>query len=135
MDDFKAHLLHQGNSPVTVNINLRAIRALVNWTASNGFVQAFPIRMMKEPKTLPRILSLADMHRLIDTARRSDSTSARDVAILWVLIDLGLRPGELVILQLQDLDFQGNSLRTEGKTGERLLVRYSLRKDATSTFS
>jgi integrase/recombinase XerD len=39
-----------------------------------------------------------------------------------VLIDLGLRPGELVNLQLQDLDFEGNSLRTEGKTGERLLV-------------
>jgi hypothetical protein len=30
VDDFKAHILQQGNSPVTVNIHLRAIRALVN---------------------------------------------------------------------------------------------------------
>jgi site-specific recombinase XerD len=83
VDDFKAHLLQWGNSPVTVNINLWAIRALVNWAASNGFIRPFPIRMMKEPRTLPKILSLAEVQRLIDMARRSDSTSARGVAILW----------------------------------------------------
>ena len=122
VDDFKAHLLQQGNSPVTVNIYLRAVRAMVNWAASNGLIQIFPIRMMREPRTLPRILSLADVQRVIDVARRGTLTRARDVAILWVLIDLGLRPGELVNLQLQDLDFAGNCLRAEGKTGERLLI-------------
>jgi len=48
-------------------------------------------------------------------------TEARDVAIFLLLLDCGLRPGEIVNICLQDINWVENRIMVDGKTGQRIV--------------
>jgi len=69
--------------------------------------------------TLPKSLPPADVERLLATCPHDTATDRRDRAILLLLARLGLRGGEVVALELDDLDWRAGTVRIRAKKGLR----------------
>jgi len=65
--------------------------------------------------TVPKYLSPEEVGRVIAACDRRTSTGRRDYAILLLLARLGLRAGEVVALQLDDLDWRAGEIIVRGK--------------------
>jgi integrase/recombinase XerD len=68
---------------------------------------------------IPRGIGPDQVRRVLENVDRSTATGRRDYAILLLLARLGLRAGEIVFLELQDVDWQAGSLAVRGKGGRR----------------
>jgi integrase/recombinase XerD len=69
--------------------------------------------------SIPRAIPAEAVHRLLASINRRTATGRRDYAILLVLARLGLRAGEVVRLELEDIDWNAGSLSVEGKGDQR----------------
>jgi site-specific recombinase XerD len=68
--------------------------------------------------TLPRALPPAQVHQVLEDARkRGSAVGHRDYAILLLLARLGLRGGEVCHLLLEDLDWEKSRIAIRGKGG------------------
>ena len=65
--------------------------------------------------TVPRYLVAEEIDRLLDACDQSTSTGRRDYAILVLLARLGLRAGEVVSLELDDIDWRVGEIVVRGK--------------------
>jgi site-specific recombinase XerD len=65
--------------------------------------------------SLPRAISSTDVARLLGSCDRRRTTGRRDYAILLLLARLGLRGGEVVAMELGDVDWRGGELTVRGK--------------------
>lgn len=65
--------------------------------------------------TLPRYLSDAQLALLLASLDASTRCGRRDRAIVLCLASLGLRPGELANLRLEDIDWRGGSVLLRGR--------------------
>ena len=66
-------------------------------------------------RKLPQTLSVEDLKRLLNQPDQREALGRRDQAMLELLYATGLRVSELVSLQTQQIDFQGNYLTVKGK--------------------
>jgi site-specific recombinase XerD len=69
--------------------------------------------------TLPRSLTPEHVERLLSAGDRQTPTGRRDYAILLLLARLGLRAGEVVALELDDLHWRTGEITVRGKKGLR----------------
>src|SRR5271157_4333706 len=115
---YTKRLIEKGLQSTTINRRLAALRSLsqmarmlgmIPWTlqVKNRRVEAY--RDTKGPgiDNFKKILSL--------TEDRGDKKGIRDTAILRLLFDLGLRRGEVVGLNLEDLDLERKTIQVMGK--------------------
>lgn len=65
--------------------------------------------------SLPRYLPESDVERILASSDVASAVGLRDRAILLLLARLGLRAGDIVQLQLQDLDWRAAWIRVCGK--------------------
>jgi site-specific recombinase XerD len=68
--------------------------------------------------TLPRFLPTADVERVLNCCDRKSSVGRRNYAILLLLARLGLRAGEVVGLNLDDIDWSSGKILIRGKGGK-----------------
>lgn len=69
--------------------------------------------------SIPRAIPADAVRRLLASVNRRTATGCRDYAILLLLARLGLRAGEVVRLELEDIDWNAGSLSVMGKGGQR----------------
>jgi integrase/recombinase XerD len=69
--------------------------------------------------TPPSFLSADEMEQVLTAADRSTATGQRDYAILLLLARLGLRAGEIALLELDDIRWRAGELIVRGK-GQRV---------------
>jgi len=65
--------------------------------------------------TVPKYLVAEEVHRVLGGCDRQTSSGRRNYAILLLLARLGLRAGEVVSLQLQDIDWRAGEILIRGK--------------------
>jgi integrase/recombinase XerC len=115
---YSAWLSGQGYAPATVARRLASLRSFFRYLRRNGVVSSDPsasLRNPKQPRRLPRLLSINEVIRLLDAIPGDDPPSVRDRAMLETLYGGGLRVSELVGLNLDDLDFDQDLVRVRGK--------------------
>ena len=119
---FQVHLLHKGTSWSQFNQTVCALRFLYRVTL--GRPEELPlIPYCKRPKTIPAVLSVEEVSRLIQAA-----APGRDRVLLQIAYGCGLRLGELLCLQVGDIDSARMVLHVrQGKGGKDRLVPLSLR--------
>ena len=69
--------------------------------------------------SLPRAISSTDVARLLGSCDRRRAIGRRDYAILLLLARLGLRGGEVVAMELGDIDWRAGELMVRGKGRRR----------------
>ena len=69
--------------------------------------------------SIPRAIPADAVRQLLASINRHTAMGRRDYAILLLLARLGLRAGEVVRLEVEDIDWNAGSLRVQGKGGQR----------------
>lgn len=85
------------------------------------------VKEVKAPKgsTVPsgRALPLSQMNTLLDACRETTGpTSARDLAMLSILMVCGVRRSELVSINIEDLDKDDQSIKITGKGNKQRMI-------------
>ncbi|MGI9952005.1 tyrosine recombinase XerC [Moorellaceae bacterium AZ2] len=96
---------------------LVALRVFYRYLLREGLVDRNPVDTIKaprQPKRLPRYVTYHDLLRLLEIPVHTP-LGLRDRAILETLYASGVRVGELVNLDLDDLDLKSGHLRVMGK--------------------
>ena len=106
-----------------------AIRSFFGFLFENGAIAQDPTESMGSPRvgrSLPKCLSKEEVARLLAIAERAVGNEARrDATILELLYATGLRVGELVSLNVSDIDQQESYIRCWGKgSKERIVYLY-----------
>jgi integrase/recombinase XerD len=115
----------QDRAPSSVARALVAVRALYRFLAEEGQLATDPaaeVEVPRVPRGLPKPLSEAEVVVLLGAVVGDGAVARRDRAILEVLYGTGLRIGELVGLNLGDLDLGGGLLRAFGKGAKERIV-------------
>lgn len=132
--------LHRRRSPATMGRKLASVRCFFRWLVREGVRSDDPtagLPMPKLEKRLPRPLSIDDCEQLItkderasnqsapeggDRARRHAWMKLRDRALVELLYGTGIRIGELVALDVRDLELRAQEIRVMGKGGKERVV-------------
>jgi site-specific recombinase XerD len=67
--------------------------------------------------SLPRAISAEQVSRLLASCDRRRGSGRRDYAIVLLLVRLGLRGGEVVAMELDDVDWRAGEFTVRGKGG------------------
>jgi site-specific recombinase XerD len=122
---FAARLSEQGISKAGVARKLAAIRTFYGALVRNGAVAANPGDLVASPKRdrkLPRVLGREEMQTLLDGIPAGTPLEMRDRAMLELAYSCGLRAEEVINLNVDAPDFDGERLRVEGKGAKTRLV-------------
>ena len=108
-------------APATVARIVGSIRSLLRFLHTRGLVTGTELATIKGSRRArqgpPRkALTLPQLRALLALLRRSqDPTMLRDLAILRLLAQVGLRRGDVAGLQLQDLDARAGKLTVQDR--------------------
>jgi integrase/recombinase XerC len=122
---FAGHLSSRGASAATIARKLAAIRALYAALLRADVVEANPAELVATPKRgskLPRVLSREEMAAVLDRIPARTPLELRDRAMLELTYSCGLRAEEVISLDADSPDFEGERLRVEGKGGKTRFV-------------
>jgi integrase/recombinase XerC len=110
-----------------------AARSFTAWATRTGRVQVDPalrLQAPKRPRYLPTVLRADQAARLLDLAAvradDADPVHLRDLAALELLYGTGIRVGELVGLDVDDVDLQRRTLRVLGKGSRERVVPFGV---------
>ena len=87
---------------------LMRLKALLNWLSKQGIIEYSPSESIILPKmvvTLPKVLSVAEMERLLASVDVHSPYGVRDKAILETLYSTGIRSIEAANLTPDNIDF------------------------------
>jgi integrase/recombinase XerC len=112
-------LYERGLSRASAARALAAIRSWFKWLARTGRIEknaASLVATPRLPKHLPRVPSIEQMNRVVDTVG-DDAASwpARERAILELLYGCGIRNAELTGLNLADIHWANEAILVRGK--------------------
>ncbi len=104
--------------------NVVALRQLYRYLEKEEIIDESPlpqILLPAEARKLPHILNRDEVEKLLNQPNPLVSSGMRDQAMLELLYATGLRVSELVSLQTQQINFDGDYLTVRGK-GEKVRI-------------
>ena len=111
---------------ITTARKVASIKSFFGFLSENSIITEDPTESLGSPRvgrTLPKFLPKEDVTLLLDTAYKSGSNEGqRDAVIMELLYATGLRVGELVSLDLQDVDLSESYIRCMGKGSKERIV-------------
>lgn len=127
---FVSDLMDKGLSAATVNQKLSALKSYFNYLLKNGHVTTTPLLNVKGPKLpkrLPVFLDESQTKRLFDAVEAGDDFEAlRDLLIVDILYQTGMRRAELLALREEDVDVFGLQLKVLGKRNKERIIPFDL---------
>ncbi|MGH3471955.1 MAG: tyrosine recombinase XerC [Nocardioidaceae bacterium] len=128
----------RGRSRNTLGRRATAARVFTAWAHRAALTTSDPGALLASPKshrTLPPVLSTGDVRALLDVVadRVTDggALALRDLAIIELLYATGIRVGELVGIDLDDLDRDRRLVRVFGKGRKERTVPYGTPAERT----
>ena len=117
---FLGELYTRGLSKPSVARALAAIRSWFKWLARRGLVEQSPAALVatpKLPKHLPRVPTIEEMNRVVESADDQESAAwpERDRVIFEMLYGCGIRNAELVGIDLRDIHWANDAILVRGK--------------------
>jgi len=122
---FLAHLQNKTYSNKSIGRKLATIRSFFKFLVREGYQKTNPTLVISTPKTdkkLPEFLTVENMIKLIEKPDENDVLGIRDRAIFETLYSTGIRVGELIHLNIHDIDFGGGTIKVKGKGNKQRIV-------------
>ncbi len=123
--EFVYHLKDVGLSPASIRRNISAIRTYFRFLMADGVVTRDPSERLETPKrwrTLPEVLTVAEIERLLASPTLDDPFAFRDRAMLELAYGAGLRVSEWISLGTRDVLLEDKLVRVFGKGSKERLV-------------
>jgi integrase/recombinase XerD len=128
-------LMDGGNSPATARARQLGVRRFTSWLAEEGELAADPFLGIKAPKLDTKVvepLTDDELRALLKACIPPQGATPaqalryrRDEALLRLMLETGARAGEVVALELADLDLPGGSaIIRKGKGGKGRVVPF-----------
>lgn len=125
---YRQHMVAAGRRPATVNRRLDALRRLCRWAKGTGVLAADaardvrPMRMVRNQQ--PVGLTDIEVHALLRAAGASShGLAARNYAIVQLMLQAGLRVGEVAALRVTDVVMSDRSGSVRIRHGKGLKAR------------
>ena len=125
--EWMASLHAAGKKKASIARKLASLRTLFQFLIREGKLESNPAKMVATPKIerkLPNHLSMEDAVRFIETPDANTDLGRRDRAILEFLYATGIRVGELVSIDLTDIDLRERMVRVLGKRRKERIVPF-----------
>jgi integrase/recombinase XerD len=123
--DFVYHLKDLGLSPASIRRNISAVRTYFRFLLSDGLVVRDPSERLETPKrwrTLPEVLTVAEIEKLLASPTIDEPLVFRDRAMLELAYGAGLRVSEWITLGVRDVMLDEALVRVFGKGSKERLV-------------
>ena len=125
---YRQHMIAAGRRPATVNRRLDALRRLCRWARGTGALAADAARDVRPVHTTrnqqPVGLSDIEVHALLRAAGASShGLAARNYAMVQLMLQVGLRVGEVAALRVADIVLSDRSGSVRIRHGKGLKAR------------
>jgi len=119
---------HSKLSPFTVRKVVKVLRGFGTWLDRQGYANPFSeLEIPKVPKYTLDVLTNAEIERLLAEVNPATSAGGRLFAIVLLMLDSGLRIGEVASARLPDLDLTRRQLKVMGKGRKERFVPFGQR--------
>ncbi len=132
--EFMAELYTRGKRKSSIARKLAALRSFFKFLCRERILEINPASLVSSPrmeKKLPRFLEVDQLIRFIEMPDTSTLLGKRDRAILELLYATGMRAGELVRLQVSDLDLKNRMALVRGKGRKERMVPFGHKASET----
>ena len=123
--DFVYHMKDIGLSPSSIRRCVSAVRSFFKFLLLEGLIDKNPSERLETPKrwrSLPDVLSVAEISRLLSAVSLDEPLVFRDRALLELAYGAGLRVSEWIGLATQDVLAEDGVVRVFGKGAKERLV-------------
>ncbi|MFA5748264.1 MAG: site-specific tyrosine recombinase/integron integrase [Candidatus Absconditabacterales bacterium] len=110
--DFILYLQFKNRAPKTLNIYKESIKFFVKEILKKDII--IDIRLSKEPRKLPIVLSHDEILKIIDSL-----SNKKHKIMVSLAYSAGLRVSELINLKVKDIDIQSLSIHIKGAKGQK----------------
>jgi integrase/recombinase XerC len=131
----RAYLAHLGRRKMarsSIARHLSAMRSFFKYLMREGLAEVNPARGVATPKRekyLPAVIQTSDVASLLEQADVSTPLGIRDRAWLELLYASGLRIGELVGIDLDDIELRGRLVKVRGKGSKERIVPFGTKAE------
>lgn len=123
--EFVYHLKDLGLAPASIRRNVSAVRTYFRFLLADGHVVRDPSERLETPKrwrSLPDVLTVDEVSRLLAAPTLDDPLTFRDRALLELGYGAGLRVSEWITLSVRDVQLEDGLVRVFGKGSKERLV-------------
>jgi integrase/recombinase XerC len=121
-------LVDKGNMATTVNTGLSAVKSFYRFALLRHLTDKDPAHTVTGPKKrkpLPQFVRENDMDKLLDEEEWDNSiNNVRARTIIILLYEAGLRRGELIGLNVNDIDLEAMQLKVTGKRNKQRIIPF-----------
>ncbi len=124
---YVSSLRRNGLSARSIARHVVTVRRFYRFLETEGVVGESPVlsfHLAASGRKLPQTLSADDVRKLLAQPNLKEPLGVRDQAMLELLYATGLRVSELILLQMQQVNFQGNFLTVKGKGSKMRAVPF-----------
>lgn len=123
--EFVYQLKDLGLAPASIRRNVSAVRSYFRFLMGDGHVVRDPSERLDTPqrwRTLPEVLTVDEIHKLLAAPTMDDPLYFRDRAMLEVAYGAGLRVSEWIGIGVKDVWLDEGLVRVFGKGSKERLV-------------
>ena len=123
--EFVFRLKDLGLAPTSIRRHVSAVRTYYRFLVGEGLVVRDPTERLQSPKkwrTVPSVLSVPEVERLIGAPHSDDALAWRDRALVEFGYATGARVSEIVGVRVKDVLFDEGLVRLFGKGSKERLV-------------
>jgi site-specific recombinase XerD len=128
-DDIRTYLteyqVRKQSSKVTIDNIRRILSSFFSWLEDEDYILKSPVRRIHKVKTGTNIKETYTDEAL--ELMRDNCTELRDLAIIDMLASTGMRVGEMVLLNREDIDFNERECVVFGKGDKERIVYFDAR--------
>lgn len=115
---YVAAMHEAGYAKTSISRRLASLRSFFRFAQREGLAAQNPAKPLRNPRPerkLPHFLTTDEIQKLLDAPPANRPSGLRDRALLETMYSAGLRVGELVALNDEDLDLEAGVARVRGK--------------------
>jgi integrase/recombinase XerD len=124
----EARVPHTGTplSTATIQAYIRVLKAFFSWARREDYLKSNPMAAIVMPKSATKIINTFtddQVAKLTDVCTRSNVNGHRNLTILLLSLDSGLRVSELIGIQLDDVNLpEGYIVIRQGKGNKERII-------------